>query len=125
MTDAINDIKKSRRGRPATGQGTPVLVRLQPDLLEVLDRFAGELGKSRPEAMRAAFSQWAGSAGFVPSHPRIREHPVMIFLPKEIMRAATEATGENDLDDAVNAILHDWLNEKGYLPQDSGGGSHG
>lgn len=42
-----------RRGRPATGQGTQIQVRLQPDLLLLVDRYAAEHGDiSRPEAIR-------------------------------------------------------------------------
>jgi hypothetical protein len=53
MGKSINVIKKSR-GRPATGQGTLVGVRLQPDQLDDLDgwtkKHAPDL--SRPEAIR-------------------------------------------------------------------------
>jgi hypothetical protein len=39
--------------RPATGQGTQIQVRLQPDLLLLVDRYAAEHGDiSRPEAIR-------------------------------------------------------------------------
>ena len=41
-----------KKGRPATGQGTPVMVRLQPDLLADLDKFILERPMSRPEAIR-------------------------------------------------------------------------
>ena len=49
---AIATIKA--RGRPATGAGTPVQVRLQPPDLEALDawRMAHEDVPSRPEAVR-------------------------------------------------------------------------
>jgi len=45
---------KKRRGPAPTGVGTPVLVRLQPDDLELLDLWiaANDPGMSRPEAMR-------------------------------------------------------------------------
>jgi hypothetical protein len=53
MKKSINVIKKSR-GRPATGQGMLVGVRLQPDQLDDLDmwtkKYAPDL--SRPEAIR-------------------------------------------------------------------------
>lgn len=49
-----SDIKKSR-GRPATGQGTLLGVRLQPDQLAAIDAWTekqrGE-GMTRPEAIR-------------------------------------------------------------------------
>ena len=48
-----NDTKKGP-GRPATGQGTPIQVRLQPDLLASLDAWReGQDDKpTRPEAVR-------------------------------------------------------------------------
>jgi hypothetical protein len=51
-----------KRGRPPTGKGTQVQVRLQPDLLEMVDAYAREMkwpvrptlmqDMSRPEAIR-------------------------------------------------------------------------
>lgn len=45
---------KNLGGRPATGKGTPVLVRLQPDQLALLERWIAANGVkiSRPEAVR-------------------------------------------------------------------------
>lgn len=48
-------IPKKRRGPVPTGQGTPVMVRLQPALLEAVDKFIAEElagNASRPEAVR-------------------------------------------------------------------------
>ncbi|RZF65864.1 ribbon-helix-helix protein, CopG family [Sphingomonas populi] len=47
------DVIKSR-GRPATGKGAPITVRLQPDLLATVDAWiaAQPGGLSRPEAIR-------------------------------------------------------------------------
>lgn len=49
---AIPDIRK--RGRPAIGEGTPVLVRLRPEELEKLDAWIKKKAPedSRPEAIR-------------------------------------------------------------------------
>ncbi|WP_338531467.1 hypothetical protein [Nitratireductor thuwali] len=57
-----------KRGPRATGKGTPVLVRLQPDLLRALDMFIDRSGgrMSRPEALRLAFREWAESLGYLP-----------------------------------------------------------
>lgn len=54
-------ITQKRRGPAPTGKGTLVGVRLQPDLLSVLDRFICEQQPhmSRPEALRHAFMEWA------------------------------------------------------------------
>ena len=48
-------IPKKRRGPAPTGQGTPVMVRLQPDQLAALDAWrAAQPGTpSRPEAIRS------------------------------------------------------------------------
>jgi len=37
MPDATEKMQPQKRGRPAIGKGTPVQVRLQPDLLAWLD----------------------------------------------------------------------------------------
>jgi len=54
MNKSINVIKK-RRGRPATGQGTLIGVRLQPSQLKALDAWIDKQDASltRPEAIRA------------------------------------------------------------------------
>jgi hypothetical protein len=46
--------KKSKMGRPATGKGTPVLVRLQPRDLAEVDKWVAEQPDSltRPQAIR-------------------------------------------------------------------------
>jgi DNA-directed RNA polymerase alpha subunit len=44
--------KRKKPGPPATGKGTPILVRLQPDLLKALDSWATLNTISRPEAIR-------------------------------------------------------------------------
>jgi hypothetical protein len=54
MNKSINVIKKGR-GRPATGQGTLIGVRLQPSQLKALDAWIDKQDASltRPEAIRA------------------------------------------------------------------------
>lgn len=55
-----NDIIK-RRGRPATGKGLPILVRLQPDLLALLDASIVD-NETRPEAVRRILKQYLTSS---------------------------------------------------------------
>lgn len=53
-------IPKKRRGPEPTGQGTPVMVRLQPDQLRALDAWltASDLKpKTRPAAVRAILKE--------------------------------------------------------------------
>jgi hypothetical protein len=54
MKESINVIKKSR-GRPATGTGTLIGVRLQPPQLKALDTWIAQQNAplTRPEAIRA------------------------------------------------------------------------
>jgi metal-responsive CopG/Arc/MetJ family transcriptional regulator len=47
-----------KRGRPAIGKGTPVQVRLQPDMLAGVDQFVAEHDVSRPEAVRLIIRDW-------------------------------------------------------------------
>jgi hypothetical protein len=46
--------KKRGRGRPATGKGTPIMLRLQPEPLAQLDAWIRDQddSPSRPEAVR-------------------------------------------------------------------------
>lgn len=50
----INATNK-KRGRPATGIGTPVQVRLQPPELAALDAYRGD--QTRPAAIRAILKE--------------------------------------------------------------------
>lgn len=54
----INATTKSR-GRPATGKGTPIQVRLQPDMLNKLDRWIeqNDATHTRPQAIRAILDE--------------------------------------------------------------------
>lgn len=68
-TNSYPQSQRRRRGPKPTGKGVLIGVRLQPDLLSALDRFAAkEYGAlSRPEALRTAFRDWAIAHGYVPS----------------------------------------------------------
>ena len=59
--------KKKKRGPAPTGQGTPVLVRMQPLLLTALDSWAAEKGNSglsRPETVRQALMEHLQNMGY-------------------------------------------------------------
>lgn len=60
-------MQPQKRGRPATGKGTPVQVRLQPDLLAQLDSYIDRerQGMSRPEAIRLIVQMYL----FLQEHP--------------------------------------------------------
>jgi hypothetical protein len=49
---ATKKVQPQKPGRPATGSGTSVQVRLQGDLLSRVDKFASSQGVKRPEAVR-------------------------------------------------------------------------
>lgn len=59
MSDQQQNDTKKRMGRPATGQGTPVMVRLQPDMLDWLDakRAAFDPELTRPQMMRRVLEE--------------------------------------------------------------------
>jgi len=64
-TTVKSQIRK-RPGPAPTGKGTPVLVRLQPDLLDPLDKAAGDLSEtSRPEAIRRIIRDWLIGHGYL------------------------------------------------------------
>lgn len=79
-------ITQKRRGPAPTGKGTLVGVRLQPELLAVLDRFIAEEQPtmSRPEALRYAFAEWvvrnprlsadSSEADMIASASKVRAH---------------------------------------------------
>lgn len=58
---------KNRRRPTPTGKGTQVQVRLNPELLSVLDHFIAEQQPvmTRPEALRYAFRDWAVGQGLL------------------------------------------------------------
>lgn len=60
--------KKTGRGRPATGLGQLIGVRLQPDLLAALDAYIQSVDPdaTRPEAVRRALSEWLEECGHLP-----------------------------------------------------------
>jgi hypothetical protein len=51
----------------AAADGAPFEVRLEPELLEALDRYAREKGLegSRPDSLRSALREWALSRGYL------------------------------------------------------------
>jgi Ribbon-helix-helix protein, copG family len=65
MSSGFNATTK-RRGRPATGKGTPVQVRLQPEDLHALDRarMDEEEVDTRPEFIRRVLTYWLREKGY-------------------------------------------------------------
>jgi hypothetical protein len=56
-----------RRGRPATGRGQTIGVRMLPGLLGPLDRYIADrgAGSSRPETIRAIVEDWLIGHGYL------------------------------------------------------------
>lgn len=79
MTSSGDNIKS--RGRPATGKGTLIGVRLQPEQLQRLDDWIEDDGGrfSRPEAIRKllehAWGRTAAARGVKALEPRLSEPP--------------------------------------------------
>jgi hypothetical protein len=65
MTKSINDIPKKKVGRPATGKGLGVLVRLQPAHLKALDGWITKQvdRPTRPQAIRRLVELGLKAAG--------------------------------------------------------------
>lgn len=67
MADSKTSFSQDPASKPG-GTTALVGVRLQPDLLSALDRYAKEHGEmTRPQALRAAFRDWAVAHGYMPS----------------------------------------------------------
>lgn len=66
-------VPKKRRGPAPTGKGVQVQVRLQPDLLDVLDAVLQTEAEpkmlSRPDVVRLIIREWATSNGMLPLPP--------------------------------------------------------
>ncbi len=62
-------IPPSQKGQPSppAEKAVTVSVRLPPELVSALDRFARNGDLSRPQALRAAFHDWAIAHGYVQS----------------------------------------------------------
>lgn len=106
----------TKKKRPAQ-TGTLVGVRLQPDMLEALDRLAQDTSSSRPEALRFAFAQWAEANGFAAYRPRLKERQIMIDLWQKELDALTAEFGSKyeDLQDGISAIVRSYLRDKGHI----------
>ena len=65
-------IPKKKRGPPATGKGTPIMVRLQPSQLASVDAWIAEheSDMTRPEAIRRLVEQALRSSGGKPISKR-------------------------------------------------------
>lgn len=69
MSKSTGDIAKSRKRPSQTGE--PVLVRVQPELLSVLDQWRAEQRPipTRPEAVRAILQDWLIGHGLIEPEP--------------------------------------------------------
>ena len=117
MTSSTGDITRHKRA-PATG--TPVLVRLQPDMLSVLDRLVEETGLTRPEALRTAFKSWVEANGLAVPWPKLHERDIAISLRKDVLAAIDDIYGGSDHQmrtDTIEFIVSDWLRSNGHLKE--------
>lgn len=68
MAASTLNATKKPRGRPATGKGVPVQVRLQPELEQAVDAAiaaAPDPKPTRPELIRRALAAWLRGEGFL------------------------------------------------------------
>lgn len=119
MTKQEKNGTKKSRGRPASGQGTQIQVRVPPDLLAVIDRLISELGGTRPDILRMAAIHWAESFGEIPPKDFAREVSVMVSIPKTQLAELEKATAL-DRDEAINFAVDEWLAGRGRekIPDD-------
>jgi hypothetical protein len=64
---SIADNRKSRKGRPSTGIGAPVGLRLYPDIEKGLDTYIAKSGANigRPEAIRRILTDYLKRRGML------------------------------------------------------------
>lgn len=66
-------VKSQLRKKPGpapTGKGEPIMVRLQPDMLAALERFASEHdGFNRPTTIRLILRDWLVGNGYLVREP--------------------------------------------------------
>src|SRR3954471_5206142 len=92
-------IPRKRRGPPPTGQGVPIMLRLQPEQLAALDRWIAaqpEPKLSRPEAIRRLLTAALG------------QDDVLLTAYREIVElnlADAEAANEEDWIEPLRAEL--------------------
>lgn len=65
---SIKNVTQKRRGRPATGQQPHVSVRMEPDLINAIDKWLLTLSPkdlSRSEAIRRILREWLKDNGYL------------------------------------------------------------
>ncbi|WP_275789774.1 hypothetical protein [Pararhizobium gei] len=87
-------------------------VRLQPELLQVLDDVASEVGITRPEAVRYVFAQWAKANDHIKPREKLTERSVMLNVQKETIARIEKQFGAMPVDEAINFIVTAWLEGK-------------
>jgi hypothetical protein len=100
MKKSINVIKKGR-GRPATGQGTLIGVRLQPSQLKALDAWIDKQDASltRPEAIRAILAKEMPKRSIDSRAPRGTN------IPSHPPPGGTGAEGEEMMNRHISTLL--------------------
>ncbi len=86
-------------------------VRLQPDLLAILDDLAAEAGSTRPETLRHVFSQWAKSYGYLKRNDRLPERPVMLSMNKKVLAQLDEISGGKPYDEVIDLAVSEWIDQ--------------
>lgn len=77
---------KRPRGRPATGKGVPVQVRLQPDLLSRIDLYRRVAPiRSRAEIIRMMVSEWAEGSDLVEPDETGASRPILVPLAPDVL----------------------------------------
>jgi Ribbon-helix-helix protein, copG family len=81
----MDKMQPKKRGRPATGIGIPVQVRLQSDLLKIIDASCKATGQTRQAFIRKMLHEWAEGSDFLDPEAGETSRPVLIpFEEKQL-----------------------------------------
>jgi metal-responsive CopG/Arc/MetJ family transcriptional regulator len=100
-------ISRKKRGPPPTGKGTPVMVRVQPDLMKRLDDWsrAQKDEPSRPEAIRRLVEQALKNNQPVRAGPHKGAAKAMAMAGKELDRRGDKSATDEERQRRKRRIL--------------------
>ncbi|KQV27848.1 hypothetical protein ASC97_05650 [Rhizobium sp. Root1203] len=84
----MDKVQRKKRGRPSTGKGVPVQVRLQPDLLKLIDSIGSwrDPAPSRAEKIRKMLQEWAEGSDFIEADEHDCEpRPIVVPIPPDTL----------------------------------------
>lgn len=107
-------MKRKKPGPPPTGKGQMIGVRLQPDMLAVVDRIADQTGGTRPEVLRLAFQEWAQSYFELSARKKSNNKSVILHFRENEYEILSQLGG-TDFSELAHDIICEWLTKQNYL----------